>query len=143
MEGKKLNLTHVDGYLSFLDHADRIPGGLVEDATTESTSNYYLDHATKKRCSLVKPMASLSRNPRFCNLEALPRVPMQQCSKLRSQVCPSRHFSPCVLLSYTTCFIATGGALAPRQGSSPTPGQRCDLFKEVPVGRLQPITRLS
>ena len=70
-----------------------------------------------------------ARNPRFCNLEALPRVPMQQCPKLRSQVCPSRHFSPCVLLSYTTCFIATGGALAPRQGSSPTPGQRCDLFK--------------
>ena len=88
-------------------------------------------------------MASLSRNPRFCNLEAMPGVPMQQCHKLRSQVCPSRHSSPCALLSFTTCFIATGGMLAPRQASSHTAGQRCDLFKEVPVGRIKNIKESS
>ena len=82
------------------------------------------------------PMASLPRNPWVGNLEALPRDPKQQCSRFRNQVCPSKRFSPCALLSYTTCFITTGSALAPRQGSSPTPGQRCDLFEEDQVGRL-------
>ena len=33
--------------------------------------------------------------------------------------------------------------LAPRQGSSPTPGQRCDLFEEVPVGRVKQFKEIT
>ena len=78
-----------------------------------------------------RSLASLSRNPWVVNPEALPRDPKQQCPGFHHQACPSRRFSPCALLSYTACFIATGNALASRQGSSPTPGQRCDLFEEA------------
>lgn len=34
---------------------------------------------------------------------------------MSTQGCPSRRFSPCALLSYNPCFIATRIALAPRQ----------------------------
>ena len=70
-------------------------------------------------------------SPRSGTYMALPRVPIEARPAGVTRGCPSRRFSPYALLSYSPCFIATRTALAPRQSSSPTPGQRCNLFEEV------------
>ncbi len=70
--------------------------------------------------------------PRSGTYMALPRVPIEARPAGVTRGCQSRRFSPSyALLSYSPCFIATRTALAPRQSSSPTPGQRCNLFEEV------------